>query len=106
MAFEDGLRVEDGVANASGLDVEFSQSGGQKFRRGVSLNGQAIFFESLVREFAAAVDRDLFLIHVRQRVVVIGRGAVQLMRGSLRRFGGCALGVGWFRLGGRFWVFL
>jgi hypothetical protein len=93
VALDDVLGFEDGVANASGLDVELGEAGGEELGRRIGLNGEPIFFQSLSREFATAVDRDLLLIHVGDGVVIVGSGAVQFARRSLWRFRRGALGV-------------
>ena len=84
---DDVLRLDHGVANAAGLDVELGQAGGQERGGRVGINGEAIFFDGFVGQFAAAVSRDLFLVHVREGVMVIGGGAIDLARRGLGRLG-------------------
>ena len=62
-------------------------SGGQEFRRRVGFDGEAVFFDRFVGQVAAAVDRDLFLVHVCDGVMVVGGGAVGLAWSRL--------GLGW-----------
>ena len=90
------LGLDDGVANASSLDVEFRKTRSQKFGRWIGVDGEAVFFHGLVGQFASAVSGDLFFVKVRQRVVVIGSGMVYFVWRCLRR-----LRVLRFRFGSR-----
>ena len=78
VALDDVLGFDDGVADATGLDVKLGQAGSEELGRRVGFNGQAIFFHGLVGQLTAAINRDLFFIHVRDRVMVVGSGAIQL----------------------------
>ena len=84
IALDDVLRFFDGVGDAAGLYVEFGQAGGQEFGRGIGFDGEAVFLGRLGGQVAAAVGRDHLLIHVRQRVVVIGGGVIDFARRRLR----------------------
>src|SRR5579862_1841821 len=64
VALDDVLRFADGVGNASGLDVELGEGGGQEFRRGVGFNREAVFFSGFHGQVAAAVGSNHLLIHV------------------------------------------
>ncbi len=103
IALDDVLRFLDGLGDAAGFYVEFGQGGGQKFRRGIGINGEAVFLSGFGGEVAAAVGGNHFLVHVGEGVVVVGGGVVELcagQTGSMRRLGRCRLaGRGWGRLG-------
>ena len=90
IALDDVLRFPDGVGDAAGLYVKLGQAGGQKFRRGIGIDGQPIFLGGFGGQVAATVSRDHLFIHVRQGVMVVGRGAIDLAR---RRLRGLGLGV-------------
>ena len=92
IALDDVLRFFDGVGDASGLDVEFGEAGGQEFRRGIGFDGETVFFRGLGGQVAAAVSRDHLLIHVRERVMVVGGCLVDFAR---RRLGRLGVGLSW-----------
>ena len=63
---ENVLGFEDGVANASGLGIEFGQAGVEIRRLGIVGDGQLVLFIGLVGVFGARVAGDLFLVNVGQ----------------------------------------
>ena len=73
---DDVLRLDHGVANAARFGVKLSQSGGQIRGRRIGVDGGAIFLDRLIQQFAAAVSRPLFLVHMREGKVIVGCGAV------------------------------
>src|SRR5579862_5932739 len=91
IALDDVLSFEDGVSNASGLNVKFGEASGQKFGGRIGVDGKTIFLDRFVGEIAAAINRDLLLVHMSDGVVVIGGGAVLLVR---RRLSGLRVGRG------------
>ena len=97
IALDDVLRFFDGVGDAAGLYVELGQAGGQEFRRGIGIDSEAVFLGRFAGQVAAAVGGDHLLIHVRQRVVVVGRGVIDFAR---RRLGRLSIGRIGFRRGG------
>ena len=101
IALDDILRFNHGVADAARLYVKFGQAGGQKFRRGVGLDSEAVFFNRLVRQFAAAVGGHFFFVHMREHVVVIGCAVIGFTRGGWRRG---RFRVGYLRISSRFGV--
>ena len=76
-------------ANASGFYVELGEAGGQEFGGRIGLDGEAVFFRGFGGEIAAAVGRDHLLVHVRERVMVVG--------GCLVRLCGAKTGPAWYR---------
>ena len=97
IALDDVLRFFDRVGDTAGLDVKFSEAGGQKFRRRIGIDGEPIFLCSFGGQVAAAVGRDHLLIHVSQRVMVVGGCVVDFTRRRLGRLGVGQIG---FRRGG------
>ena len=101
IALDDVLGFEHGVANPAGLNVKFGKSGGQEFRRRVGVDGQAVFLNGFVGQIAAAIGCDLLFIHVGERVVIVGSGAVEfvgrrLAAGLLESAGlDCSDGLDW-----------
>ncbi len=93
---ENVLRFEHGVADAAGLGIQFGQTRGQILRGRVGFNRQAVFLDGFVGEFAAAVHRNLLLVHVSQSVVIVSRGPIRFARSrlvtGLVRSGGSLLG--------------
>ena len=89
IALQNVLRFEHCIANAAGLGIELSQCRGQIFGSRIGFDGLAVFLDRFIGQFTAAVHRNLLLVHVRQRVVVIG--------GSLVRLAGAADGSAWLR---------
>src|SRR5208282_1894032 len=75
IALDEVLRLDHGVANAADLVIELGQAGGQVGGSRVRINGGAVFLNGLIGQLAASVGY-LFLVHVREREVVIGGGAV------------------------------
>jgi len=59
--------------------LELRQAGGQKFGRGIGIDGETVFLHRFVRQFAASVGGDLFFVQMRHRVVVIGGGMVHFV---------------------------
>ena len=78
VAPDDVSRFLDSITDAAGLSVEFSQSGIQIFRGRIILDGQAIFFDGLGGILGAAIHGHHLLIHVRQRIVIVGCRPVNL----------------------------
>ena len=99
VAFDDVLGFEHGVADASRLDVELGEAGGEEFGRRVGLDSEAILFHGFVGQLAAAVSGDLLFVQVSEGVVVVSGGMVHFARRSLSRFG--LGGGGWTGLRGR-----
>jgi len=103
VAFEDVLSFEHGIADASGLDVELGEAGGEEFGRRVGFDGEPVFLHRFIGQLAAAIRRHLLFVQMRQRVVVIRGGMVHFARRNLSRFGR-SLGIrlrGWTGLRGR-----
>ena len=80
VAPDDVSRFLDSITDAAGLGIEFGQPGIQIFRGRVILDGQAVFFDGLGGIFGAAIHGHHLLIHVRQRIVIIGSRSVNLLR--------------------------
>ena len=85
IALDDVLGFADGVGNASGLHIELGEGRGQELRRGIGLDCETVFLGCLCSQVAAAVGRDHFLVHVRQAVVVVRGGLINLARRGLGR---------------------
>ncbi len=84
IALDDVLRFLDRVGDASGFYVELRQAGGQEFRRRIGVDGKPVFLRSFSGQVAAAIGRDHLLIHMRQRVVVVGRCMIHFAWRRLR----------------------
>ena len=93
IAFDDFLGFQDGIANASGFSVQFSQPGIQVFRRRIILDGQPVLFNGFVRVLGTAIHGHHLFVHVGQAIVIISRRPVYLLR-DLRLCAGRSRGIG------------